>query len=775
MYITGIRYRRQGVTAATSWRFTQGVGKMRPVVTVTGDDESLEILAHAINFALAGKRCQDIAEVWLDAADDAGDVWTIERGLKGSIFRRNSRLLTIEEAQRSLLAALLDLDASLNQSEALVAPVELRQIISQGADVAATVWDTNARHGRTDVLSLAAAKELAKKTAASAGHENWSDPRKLSRIAGPASRILGAFEELNNQTAELCSESVVLESDVDPALENIQSEVDVLNQIDQHIRRINEGGESYGRLSTMLETFDRRIEEIESKWSKETLGAVQRLGDPSKLIEQAVRLRAWGRLVENLRKARGILEEQVLPVATDSLKVWDNFLSNSGTNGQDIESCLASMLLGVKQMAQEVDRYVGQSAIMDSGRPMKSTGWFDRLKAGSTKVIEESKFRDPSPAIHQQRDWIARLAREIEAVKVATEFALQSSQGLVDRVNQGKERFQADTGVITSILQKAGAEWERLRSDWINSTSLLSIDESIGMEQLVALIRDANEQLVLNDGRHDLAVRVEERRHVQSSLEGLVRRWWDIIGSQKSTDLSNISFLIVEAKGALRYRDGRKQRIQKGLEESSRAIAVKNTTQWVMARKDELKKDWEKLFAISDLTAPDLESEFAKQVSEVALRCATLLDIARLEEQERFAAASLWPSRLDSAVVLYRWAVRHVPPPQRTSFVKSLNAFTGDAGVPVLLLISDHELAQSLTKAGTGSSAVSELSEPAAVDGPRREGGVVKAEMKAKRNAAPVAKPVAPVAESTQPEKRGLMNPRAEAALRILNPRTPKP
>jgi hypothetical protein len=523
----------------------------------------------------------------------------------------------------------------------------------------------------------------------------------------------------------------------------------------------------------MLESFDQRIVEIESKWTKETLGAVQRFGDPAKLIEQAVRLRAWGRLVENLRKARTIIEEQVRPLAADGLKVWDSFLNSSGTNGQDIESCLASMLLGVKQMALEVDRYVSQTPTSETSRGAKGSNWFERLKAGSTKIVDE-RFKDAAPALQHQRDWILRLAREVEAVKVATEYALQSSQVLLDRVTQGKEKLHAETHAISVLLQKAGTEWERLRTEWVNSSALLGIDESIGIEQLATLIKDANEYLVIIDTRHDLAVRVEERRHVQSALETLVRKWWDINGSQKSTDLSNVSFLVVEAKGALRYREGRKQRIQKGLEESSRVLAAKNTAAWVGSRKDELNKEWSKLFALADLTAPELGTEISKQVSDVALRCATLLDIARLEEQERFAAASLWPSRLDSAVVLYRWADRHVAAPQRTSFLKSLNSFTGDSGVPVFLLISDHDLGSLLAKAGTGSAAAAEMQDLLAVDGPRREGGVVKAEMKAKRNAAPPSKQDHLEDDSPQASKKSLLNPRAEAALRVLNPKAPK-
>jgi hypothetical protein len=149
--------------------------------------------------------------------------------------------------------------------------------------------------------------------------------------------------------------------------------------------------------------------------------------------------------------------------------------------------------------------------------------------------------------------------------------------------------------------------------------------------------------------------------------------------------------------------------------------------------------------------------------------------MARVEEIERFAAASLWPSRLDSAVVVYRWTEAHVPAPQKTSFLKALNSFTGDGNIPVILLISDPELARLLSNSGTGSAAVVESDQIAAVDGPRREGGVVKAELKNKR---PPVSSITKAPAGTRPAnssgQKSLLNPRAEAALRVLNPKAGK-
>jgi len=283
--------------------------------------------------------------------------------------------------------------------------------------------------------------------------------------------------------------------------------------------------------------------------------------------------------------------------------------------------------------------------------------------------------------------------------------------------------------------------------------------------------------LVIRDTRQDLGLRVEDRRAINAALEAAVRQWWEIIGSQKSTDLSNLSFLIGEAKGALRYRDGRRQRIQKGLEETASRLGVRSAKAWVELRRQELRKEWSKLFALADLPPLELHDHRTRDLVDLAHRCAALLDVARIEEQDRFAAASLWPSRLDTAVLLYRWLDDPVAPPQRTSFLKSLSSFTGDGVVPVILLISDQELNRSLVKMGTGSATFVELETVAAIEGPRREGAVVKAEMKTRRHTGPMTpqvepKPVSANQQSkTQAPSRDDMALRAEAALRVLNPK----
>ena len=106
--------------------------------------------------------------------------------------------------------------------------------------------------------------------------------------------------------------------------------------------------------------------------------------------------------------------------------------------------------------------------------------------------------------------------------------------------------------------------------------------------------------------------------------------------------------------------------------------------------------------------------------------------------------------------------------------MKALNSFVGDGGVPVLLLVSDAELAGVLQKSGTGGASSIELDGVNEVDGPRREGAVVQAELKGKRPVAPVAKSPVIIKASEPPQKKALMNPRAEEALRLLNPRSPK-
>jgi hypothetical protein len=168
----------------------------------------------------------------------------------------------------------------------------------------------------------------------------------------------------------------------------------------------------------------------------------------------------------------------------------------------------------------------------------------------------------------------------------------------------------------------------------------------------------------------------------------------------------------------------------------------------------------------------ELEGQHTRELVELAHRCAALLDIARIEEQERFAAASLWPSRLDSAVLVYRWADERVAPTQKSSFAKALTSFTGDGSVPVVLLISDADLCQTLVKSGTGSASPIELDGVAAIEGPRREGAIVKAELKGRRPNIPASTKAA-VSDAELPETvKPSISSRAEAALRVLNPKS---
>jgi hypothetical protein len=129
-------------------------------------------------------------------------------------------------------------------------------------------------------------------------------------------------------------------------------------------------------------------------------------------------------------------------------------------------------------------------------------------------------------------------------------------------------------------------------------------------------------------------------------------------------------------------------------------------------------------------------------------------------------------------VVTYFWPEESVAASQRSSFIRSLGSFTGDGSVPVVLLINDSELAQMLGKAGTGLGLEMQLDGIAEVDGPRREGAVVKSELRSKRPSANHVQEVNPTTNApktpSKPIKSSLLNPRAEAALRVLNPKSGK-
>jgi hypothetical protein len=774
MYITGIRYRAANEQTVKGWKINPGSSKLRKVAVLTGDRQDLENISHALNFALSGKREPTLLEVWLDAADDAGDIWTIERGQRGSNFRRNGKLLSIEEAQRSILASLFDLDASLNQAEGLITTVDMRQIIARGSEVAATSWDPQVRNAKLEVASILVAKNIAAEVAKEVSQPEYNDHVKLAKIASQSAHLFGALQELQTQKQQLIERKN--KENVDQNLDQVHAELELLNQIDQCLRRIHEGGKSITNLTGMLVQFEAKSAEIRERWSPESLAAVTDQKDPGKIIELLIRSRSWAKFNVHLSRLKLLNDEQIVPVASQSYKVWDDFLTGSNSNGQEIESCLASMLLGLKQMSQEVDRYVSQTAqtAQAAASEARHGTWFEKLKGHQAKV-SDSTSKGSQLGNQFQKEWVARLARDVESVKVATEYALQSSQNLTERVIECRNRTKSESAGFSNLAVKASKEYEKYNQEWSQMAASLGIDPDMGIEQVVALLRDGIEYALVNDTKNDIKIRVDERMSIQTSLESLVRQWWEVNGSQKTTDLSNLSFLIVESKAALRYREGRKQRILKSMEESAAGLAKEEVCSFIESRLAQLQVEWHKMLSSAELPSLSMDLQKVKLISSSSNRCAALLDISKIEENERFAAASLWPSRLDSAVVSYLWADQNVPNPQRSNFVKNILSFVGHGEVPVLLLFADDEFAVQLNKAGLGSAMALSLEDIQTIDGPRREGAIVKSELKSKRTTSP--KPVAQNAGQGQSTSRGQeastrqsnLQARAEAALRILN------
>jgi hypothetical protein len=91
--------------------------------------------------------------------------------------------------------------------------------------------------------------------------------------------------------------------------------------------------------------------------------------------------------------------------------------------------------------------------------------------------------------------------------------------------------------------------------------------------------------------------------------------------------------------------------------------------------------------------------------------------------------------------------------------------------------MTDPEMVKTLVKLGTGSAASVEFDGVATIDGPRREGAIVKAEMKNRKaqqlplgNDGPSKGGGSSSQASSQPRNELLT--RAEAALRVLNPKS---
>lgn len=781
MNISSIKYTTKGNHSGTRWRCKNGMGVFRNSLVLFGQSSDLQNVARAVIFAIGGRRYQGIEEVTIELTDNAGDTWEIWRGVNSSRFSHNGRIIPIDEAQRSMLAALLDMDPGIAHGNGLVSPVLYRILNFKNGVFTACDGLNGPSQTTNEPDPDTVIQVLLDECVTLTGRKEFANAEAVSKLSISLISLQARWSEVQ---ASVSARSTT--NEVTPSLgliESLTRELDHLQHIDFFCKRMTDVHESVPRLTSQLETVDQELAAITSRWSKQALDAAVNGVEWNRGMECLVRVRAYTRLTETTTKLQRLSAKRLKPAAEKSMEHWHRFLFDSHVTGQEVESCLASMLLGMKQLSLDLEKLdQGTERPEAAAKRDQPRGWFDRLK---TKPESGDVVNRPG-APDQHVDWLQKSVRDVEALKASIEYALKSVQSFSDEYETSKVETSKEFGLLDELSQKALDELTKLKEAWTGWAHAADIPAEISLEDFVALARQAHEIHILELRKADLQARLTERMDLQARLESQVRQWWNMIGSDKSVDISNPAFLVAEARAALRHRDTRRQRVQKMIKDAARFARDESLAQWNYKRRSEILAQWNDAFSNLDLPTLEMSDERVTGLMRLGSAVVAMKQLQAIRDQARTIKTDLWGPKEECPVRLYSLDHTFANGAVADPFVEMVKKFPSALDTSLTcFLVSDEEIAKRLAALGCGRAM--RVDDEAAV--PTQRVGAERARDNTSRS--DVAQPPAetkavvkdrhvdsskitkgtksrPASIKTETE----MSQRAAAALRLLNPKS---
>lgn len=756
------------------WRCRVGAGKYQNSLVLTGNSRELQQVAKAIVFALTGRKTPEVDEATIEFVDNAGDTWLVQRGPFGGRFSQNNRPISVDQAQKSMLAALLDMDVSIGTSEGLVAPLIFRIFDSrQGAFVSRdglSVERADSREIDAKIVNAMLSEECARLI----DRPEYDNPQKLAKIADSLIMLQARWTEVQSAPAPLNGPNAHAPSL--SMIETLSRELDHLQHIDFLCKKMGDGNDNLSRLTSQLDALDARLLSISGKWPSSAISLGLDTDRWGKGVELLVRAKGYAKLNDTAVRIRKISSEKLRPIAEAALASWDEFLNGSKGTGQELESCLASTLLGMKQLGLDLDKITESLPMEEPLAREGAGGWFDRLR-GIGPRGESVSLESEGTKVHKK--WLQRAIQEIDSVKESLDYSLKAVQAFVDVSESSRSQMGRGLNLLEELAQKSSDELNRLSLEWKAWAEEAGLSELVSIDDLCLLACEATEHQVLSLQREAIANRYDERSSMQHQLEVLIRQWWKIIGSDKNVDIKNPAFLVAEARAALRHRDTRRQRVQKIVKDAARHARDESLLQWAHKRKSELQVLWTDVFAGAGLAPLDISDVRVSAVARIGSAIQAMEQMQVIKDEARFAKADIWAEAEQSAVRVYLFDKLDLNHLESKAFVDLAQACPVlNDGTVNLFLIADEPTASKLVAKGFGGSLM--ISHQGTIeDNPVRVSPAAEAKPRRvdlRGGAAKEAK-TEPTARTTsvtkgQASTRTTLSTKAEAALKLLNPKS---
>lgn len=673
MFLNALRFKSYGDSENKVWRFNQGTANLAKFICFSEPENVIKDMKYALKFVIGGELNARIQEAALQITDDSGDTWIVERTPERARVVKNGKPIENASLGETLLASLLDLDLDIKTSKSEQA-FNFYDLVLDDTALSATLESDHTHPLRKLKGSIETAQEtLLTEISKRLNQPMLNDSAIVVKLHQKAEPLFNAYRELLRQRRSLLANAKSLETIDERLVQQLEKELELIGRIELIAQPLLDPANSPKIIKEKLDKVENELKDH----LRDALIPESRLPLDEipwdKLVSCLSKLEAFERLVQASEKAQSLCSNRIGDIQNEYLKTVESLLSSDIQITAELESCLST--LSLQLAAKKMD------------------------KKGFGDVV--MKFIKPSADVPSD-DNDSEKQQRLETARMAVDFALARLGELHANLADARHSFDhlqvslsEHHETIVHEYGKLKTLWHRLSKEYVIPTEL----------NLAGLLRLCVRYVQLNElHRLKQAYRssLTERKTSLAKLEELLVSYRQVSGSQKSSPLNNPSILVSEAQAVIRYKQAKQQQLERLKELNDHVRAYHALSANLNGRESQIKAAWKKIF--QDIEVPELAPELAgwPEVFALSHQLLAWTKLAALNSKPLASDDVFSEIASDKVFTIYSCISQSTKPSFNLQVAQALDK--ANLRGFVLVATPDKDLADILTKSGTGSA-----------------------------------------------------------------------
>ena len=625
MNLTSLHFKRNNSGVFHSFKFTPGKDKLRNLYIFSGKDLHPQWLLEAIKFLFNTEKHPSFEKVYLELADDAGDIIVIEKDRGVREFYKNGKPISREEFIEAIYGDQIELETFIPEKDLIAFKInkldEQSKIVAreENTSLACQKLLRSIARETTDIK-----KSLMKKIEIPSALQEKIDWKKINTVVDNLAKRQLLAEEIKLHEKKLKQLNFKKNT-----LEESEQQNNLIMQLECTIDIVRDLSLDKNQLESEHKNLTDRISKLKKylKLSpKEIINNKQLYNTGLHII---ARMELLGKVTSILDEKRHHIIEHIKSPFLDTTSLIKKLLSVDDKSFSELSQKLTFMETSL--LAENLSLQKANT---------KSQNWFELFKKESDKPNREQKDKILDVGI----------VSELKAISVDIDSSLSNLRlnfaSSTDVFNEIDDSFEVLFEAYLQRLSEIKQQWQEVASKLKaneHSTFIGFCDFYIKSMQLVSYSIQKN-AIEKSLGRYSKTL---------ISLKKLITEWFKQKNSQKASLLDdNLQSLITEAEIILKARETVTKNYKSNLEAGSKFNILSQKLAALNELNAEQKEIWDTAFKCAENKPSRLDDELMDFIrTQVYL-------LKHFQNQKlKVAAEGVIPPFSDSGAIFSTWMI----------------------------------------------------------------------------------------------------------------------